>query len=231
MMTKGWKQTLTAAAIGALMLGGGAGCFDSDNDGAPDRIRRDDADSLSGVPDRAKAVKEGKGELSFKATADGRVYLYDLVNDNLRHTANVREGDRYTASIDDDLVAINGERTTKVSLSSEHKHRLYFLPSTTNSDHYAKDSSKNGRSGSGVPDTAKQIAEERGREISYKASNDGTAYLYDATGEKLVETFRLESGQRLTVSPVDNAVAIDGKSVRGISLDRRTTYRLFFDKR
>lgn len=82
----------------------------------------------------------------------------------------------------------------------------------------------------GVPDTAKVVDEGKDKEFSYKADNDGTAYLWDNTNNKLIQTFNLHSGDRLTISPKSNATAVNQKTVKvETNLDRHVYYKLLFD--
>jgi hypothetical protein len=81
-----------------------------------------------------------------------------------------------------------------------------------------------------VPDTAQLVMEGRDKELSYLAKAEGTAYLYDASHDKLIETFNLNAEDRLTISPKSNAMAVNGKTIsRDIELDRKVTYRLLYD--
>jgi hypothetical protein len=58
------------------------------------------------------------------------------------------------------------------------------------------------------------------------------AYLYDASHDQLIETFRLSAGDRVTISPKSNAMSVNGKTVsRDIELDRKVTYKLLFDEK
>ncbi|HEY0008091.1 MAG TPA: hypothetical protein VGB55_05165, partial [Tepidisphaeraceae bacterium] len=66
-------------------------------------------------------------------------------------------------------------------------------------------------------------------DVSYKAAADGQLFLYDKTNSELVQTFNIEKGQRLTVSPEGDAIAVDGKTItRGKGLSKRAEYRLLF---
>jgi hypothetical protein len=80
-----------------------------------------------------------------------------------------------------------------------------------------------------VPDTAQLVAETtRGGTASYKATANGTAYLYDNSNNALVETFNLKKGQRLTVDVARGVATLDGKQVMKKGLSQRATYRLLF---
>jgi len=81
-----------------------------------------------------------------------------------------------------------------------------------------------------VPDSAKVVAEGRSSDMSFKANDDGRAYLYDATNDRLVNSWVVEKGQRLTVSPDNKAISLDGRAVSSSTeLNTKTNYRLLFD--
>ncbi len=83
-----------------------------------------------------------------------------------------------------------------------------------------------------VPDSAKLVAEGRGNDLSHKFSDDGRAYLYDATNDRIVNSWDVEKGQRLTVSPDNKAVSLDGRAISTSTvLTTKSNYRLLFDAR
>jgi hypothetical protein len=83
-----------------------------------------------------------------------------------------------------------------------------------------------------VPSSAEVVAEGRGRDLSYKADDDGRVYLYDASNNQLVNSWDVKSGQRLTVSPDNNAISLEGRAISSSTkLNSRTSYRLLFDER
>ncbi len=81
-----------------------------------------------------------------------------------------------------------------------------------------------------VPDSAKVVAEGRNKDLSYKANDDGRAYLYDATNDRIVSSWDVDKGQRLTISPDNKAISLDGRAIStSTELSTKTNYRLLFD--
>jgi hypothetical protein len=232
------RQILTAAVLLCTVPLLGASCLSMGDSDSDTTSRRDDL-SDSSIPSNARKVAEGRGALSYRATSNGRVYLYDATDRQVLFTDDLLEGDSLVMDATEDSVSINGRQARKVRLSSENTHRLYFDGRRTSSrddrdtrnsddrDRLDRDTRDVSRP---VPDDAAIVAEARaGRELSFKAPDNGRAYLYSVTDSKLVETYTVRRGQRLTVSPADGLVAIDGKTVgRGQDFDRRATYRLLF---
>ena|SRR5687767_1934117 len=81
----------------------------------------------------------------------------------------------------------------------------------------------------GVPSTANRVQEGRG-ELSYKAEDDGTVYLYDADARTHLDTQRVRRGQRYTIDPTRSIATLDGKTVWDRTMNPRHTHRLYFDR-
>ena len=80
------------------------------------------------VPDDAKVVADGAGELKYRAFQDGRLFVYD-VEDQLVETArHVRAGQQMVVSPDSNTVTLDGRKIVEHDLKKEHTHRLYFEP-------------------------------------------------------------------------------------------------------
>jgi hypothetical protein len=188
-----------------------------------------DADDRPVLPKKAKSVAETKGESRFKLPARGAVWLVDADESNkIVHEGEFGAGDTYAFNAKEDKVYRNGKPLEEVRLDQQHTYRIYYLELPAK----AKPARQAEQSKRPVPDTAKVMMEGRDKELSFKADARGTAYLYDASHDELVETFNLDAGDRITVSPKSNAMSVNGKTVsRDIELSRRITYRLLFDAR
>lgn len=83
-----------------------------------------------------------------------------------------------------------------------------------------------------VPASAKVVAQGSGRDLSYEANDDGRIYLYDASNDRLVNSWDVKDGQRLTVSPENNAISLEGRQISSSTrLSSRTNYQLLFDEK
>jgi hypothetical protein len=233
-MISGMKRSVLAAAVAFSLAGFGCDLLSSNKDKDSDRST-ETLDRDSGIPRSARLVDEDTTEVSYTAKSDGRIYLFDATDGRLRHNMNLREGDKYVADGDDDEITVNG-RATEVSLEKANKYRLYFDASrdVDRNDRNDRNSDRVDRNEKGrVPDTATVVASGRGsRELSYRARDEGTLYLYDSTNDKLVNTFNVESGQTLVVSAEDGKAVLDGKTItRDLNTSGRSEYKLLFDRR
>ena len=187
------------------------------------RDEKDKKSDQSALPRGAKTVVELKEEGKFKLPAAGKIWLIDSENDDIVHSGAFGEGDVYAFNAKEDKVYRNGKELESVRLDNDRLYKIKYLSND------AKPAPKP-NDGRPVPDSAKVVQEGRDKELSYETKADGMAFLYDASHDELIETFRLSAGDRVTVSPKSNAMSVNGKTVsRDIELDRKITYKLLFD--
>jgi hypothetical protein len=230
-MTKRPLQYLPLLAV-MCGLNVGASCLSTGDD---DYSSRSSEDSAS-LPRDAVSVQSGRGDISYRVTEDGRVFVYDSTDNRLRWDKNVDRGDVVLVRPDADRIGLN-DRLEKVELERENSHRIYFQSASRKSrrdrdsrdDRYDDRDDRGYRSANGVPDHARMMADGRGEAISFKAPEDGRVYVYDNSNSKLVQSYPIERGQRFTVDPDGDVVAIERREVdRNIGLSRRSEYRLLF---
>ena len=102
----------------------------------------------------------------------------------------------------------------------------------TDEDNDSRGSERIGRSDTGaggVPSTANRAEEGRG-ELSYRAEDDGTVYLYDADARTHLDTQRVRRGQRYTIDPTRSIATLDGKTVWDRTMNPKHTHRIYFDR-
>jgi len=223
-----------------------------------DRDSRDNR--TADIPYDARRVSEGAGQLQFRAGSTGRIWVYDVRNRKVIYSNELLDGDYLTLSTADDRVYINDRTVSKIDLKDDRIHRLYFdgrrasgesagRSSTLNDEdknnrretdrvdpdrRSSDDRNKSNTDGPArkplVPDTAKLVVEGRDKALSFKADANGTAYLFDNTTNKLIDTFTIQKGQRITVSPAQGVVAVDGKTIlERQAFSRKIHYRLLFN--
>lgn len=189
---------------------------------ANDRDRDNDEEYKrpNDLPKGARLVVEEKGEGQFRLPAGGKVWLVDAKGGDILHSTSLKENDVYAFHAGEDHVYVNKKELEKVTLSSDRVYHIYYQQTEKPSRQVERP----------VPDTAKVVQEARDKQLSYRAEADGTAYLYDASNDKLIETFNLKHGDRLTISPRDNAMSVNGKQIsKDVPLSRRVVYRLLYN--
>lgn len=237
-------------ALGVIAIGTqlGSSCVSTPSEPSDDRYPYPDSSSGSDrddyrIPSDARLVKEGVGELTFRAGSNGRMWIYDEKDRKTVYFVDLLDGDDVAVDAKEDRVYINRRSVAKLSLSSERVYRLYFdgrrswnnRPDYNRPDYNRPDYNRPDRPekpiARPVPDSARQVAESKsGGDLAYRAQGNGTLYLWDNSNNVLIETFNLRKGQRLLVSPSKDVATLDGKTVmqhKGIS--KRATYRLLFD--
>jgi len=143
-MMFGSKRSILSLGLTAVIGLSSAGCgLFGDDDKDSDRDRRDRRDRLerrdrtdrddrtsgvSGVPDRARVVASGTGrDLSYKADANGTIYVYDAERNRVVMTERVREGERFTISPDNRAASLEGrEISGGRQLEQRTEYRLLF---------------------------------------------------------------------------------------------------------
>ncbi len=190
------------------------------------------------VPSNARLIKQGRGEIGFRAGSNGRAYVLDERNRDVVYTEDLLEGDTFAVMPDDNRIRINN-RERKVELKRDNAHRIYFDGRRgVYGDTYNRPDPNRPQDKPAppdvkrpVPDSAKTMAETaRGGELSFKASDNGKAYLYDNSNNVLIGTWSIKKNQRLTINVDQGIGTIDGKQVFKKSLSQRATYRLLFDE-
>jgi len=190
----------------------------------------------------ADRVAYGRGDLSFNARDNGRVWVYDRTDRRIVYSSDVRRGDRVIVSPEDDYITISEARQrggSQFRLNPRHDYEVYFKRTSGGRDQGASvDDGKKpvpppdepvfGGAGGTVPKSAGIVREGKNTDLSFEASGAGTIYVYDVDGKEVVMTYRLKKSQRFTFGR-DGNVAVDGKTVTRKSVNSRRTYRLYFD--
>ena len=80
------------------------------------------------VPDAAKVVTEGAGQLKYRATVDGRLFVFDVDDNAVDAMRHVRAGQVFVLDPDANVATLDGRKTIEQILKKTHSHRLYFEP-------------------------------------------------------------------------------------------------------
>jgi hypothetical protein len=112
-----WPARLFCCALAAVAI---TGCKITDSDS-----QRDEGRELT-VPKKSHIVAEGNGDLSYKTSRDGTIYVYDVDSDVTLFRQRIREGQRFTLSPEQNLATLDGKKVHTEDLKKKHQHRLYF---------------------------------------------------------------------------------------------------------
>lgn len=184
----------------------------------------------------SERVAYGRGDLSYEAPRDGRVWVVDRTRGEIVYRGDVRRSERVRVSPREDYISLSTERKRGSSgLNPNHDYEIYYQRTGGYNDRNdsSKDNTSGGQfSGAGatVPKSASLVREGRNQDLSFQADAAGTVYLWDTDSKTTVQTYRVRNGQRFTVSPKTGETAIDGKNVGKNSLKTNRTYRLYFDR-
>jgi len=136
-----------------LSLGAVAGCEsfngdDNDRDRDRGRVSRDDrydrdhdrSPSVSsratsaGVASDATRVESGSGQtMSWKASRDGMVYVYDVDNDRMAYSGRIRSGDQIVVNPDTNRINVGDQRVSNRDLAARSRYEIFFSDSAGSS--------------------------------------------------------------------------------------------------
>lgn len=90
-------------------------------------------DSIPRNADRVDAAA-GTSVLDYTAAEDGQIYVYDVTDDRVVWTGELRDGERLIIDPREDTALINGRKISDESLRANfrtgHSYRLYFADGT-----------------------------------------------------------------------------------------------------
>ncbi|MBC8107881.1 MAG: hypothetical protein H7Z14_14935 [Anaerolineae bacterium] len=82
------------------------------------------------------------------------------------------------------------------------------------------------RSASIPPDATLQT--EGQKQLTFRASEPGTVYIYNRNDDKIVYSGDIGRGETIAVDPDKNRITLDGRTVLEKGLDHNETLRVFF---
>lgn len=78
------------------------------------------------IPTTAMMAVEGDERLSYTAPHDGKVYVYDVNDDRMLYSGDVKEGDAVTVDPEKSLILIEGRTAMEDGVRDGHRHRVFF---------------------------------------------------------------------------------------------------------
>lgn len=78
------------------------------------------------IPSSATMAVEGDERLAYTAPHDGKVYIYDINDDKMVYSGDVKEGDDVTIDPEKRMVLIEGRTAIEDGVRNGHRHRIFF---------------------------------------------------------------------------------------------------------
>jgi len=79
------------------------------------------------VPKTARLYADGRGDLSFKATRDGYVYVVDHHDEKIMFEGPIDNGETILVAPTRNVIEIDGHRVKRFKdISNKHVHHIYF---------------------------------------------------------------------------------------------------------
>ena len=79
-----------------------------------------------GVPRDAVMLQEGPGSIGIRARNNGTVYLFDIEDQRVVWSGQIRDGDRFSLDADADTAALNGRSVYHDESVRRHRHRIFI---------------------------------------------------------------------------------------------------------
>ena len=220
------SASLRSIAAVALLTVASAGLVGCSALSGGDDDRSSDTRGVN-VPSGSRLVADGRGNLSWTATSDGTVYLYDSTDRRLVTRHEIEQGDRVRVTPGENRVTVDDDVVFDNDLTSDHTHRLYF---DSERDGDNRSDNREGRSNrDDLPSGADLIGRGQERDITFTASRDGRVYLYDDEDREVVASTAIRDGERFSLSPERGRATINGRAVfDDADIDRDDTYAVYF---
>lgn len=109
------NSLLKIACVGVAGLGLFAGCA---------------AERHAEIPANAPMVAQGGQKLSYTASSDGMIWVYNKFNGNMEWAGGVRQGETVLVDPDTDKIYVNGRTVNDKPLTNDEK-RIFFQPDKT----------------------------------------------------------------------------------------------------
>lgn len=203
---------LSRIAMAVLSLIGAIGC------GSSKPIDPDRGVNTVSIPDDAKTVDEGVGPLKYTPHEDGRIFVMDMTDRAAIFDYHLTQGQDFELIPDRNRATVEGKKVYDKDLKRTHAHRLYFLSDVR---HRRGDVS-------GLSPNSKQVATGKG-EVAYRATADGSAYVYDPEAQRVIVHTHLRDGQNIVVTPGQNKITVDGRQITGTDMSPKGEIRIYFE--
>lgn len=108
---RNWKSHIRTVALGLAVAAFGVGCAKK---------------GLAGIPNSAEKVASGRGEVTYKATDPGEVFVYDEDAKKILYSGLMSSGETLTVNPDDDLITIGVRTVAETQVDDDHRYRVYL---------------------------------------------------------------------------------------------------------
>lgn len=185
-------------------------------------------------PPHAKVMNGGHGNLYFKSTGRGRVFVFDTEARQVLLSARVREGQAVEVRTGRGVVTIDGEEQfLQTAMNRRNRHQVLFAE-------WRGFGWADGRGGWGRDryrgwnpireslERAQVVAKGRGR-LSHYATTRGVLYVRDLTTGKVVRVTAVPGRVRVTLTPDQDLLKASNGKVWPTELDRTHAHALLWD--
>jgi hypothetical protein len=187
-------------------------------------------------PPNAKVMNGGHGNLFFKSTERGRVFVFDADARRVLLSARVREGQAIEVRTARGIVTVDGEeQLLQSAMNRRNKHQVLFAEFRGFGWGDRRGGwDRDGRSGyRGNPlreslERAKVVARGRGT-LSHYATTGGVLYVRDLDTGKIVRATAVPGRVRVTLTPSQDLLKASNGKLWPMEMDRTHAHALLWD--
>jgi hypothetical protein len=87
-------------------------------------------DRVNNIPAGATLSTSGNAQLTYTATADGTVWVYDVSNDRIDYSGTLMANQSLVVNPDTKQITVDARVVSDKTMNSGAQHRIYFLATT-----------------------------------------------------------------------------------------------------
>ena len=210
-----------------LILQTGASCASSDGGYKSTSHRGDDQYSQTERPNRiprnSDLVREGAGDLRWRADLDGEIYVYDEGARRIVYNGPIQRDQNIRVDPDHDQIRIDDRVVYKQNLHGGNRHQIWFVRERL--------SGSGGQGGQQPPHGAREMANGRGDLAINEAPQKGRVYVYDNDARRVIYSTDISRGNSFQIFPHAGYVNLNSKRHATVRFPHGHYFTLYFDER
>lgn len=89
-----------------------------------------ESDRMNNIPPGAGVMSSGTAMVTYTATADGTIWVYDASNDRIDYSGPIQANQSLVINPDTKQITIDSRVVSDKALNSGAQHRIYFMATT-----------------------------------------------------------------------------------------------------
>jgi hypothetical protein len=233
-------RRLLPAGAAALALCLGAGCGSLGGDDDDDVKDRSGGEVISGggaadarpsaVPQGARVVESGGGDLDFTASGAGVAYIVDQTAGRVVVSQPMMGGQRLAVEPDEDRVTLDGRAVYEQNLERNNRHAVWWAPDATiGADAGGGDTVGTEPALPAELRSAQRVVTGMG-DLSYTPPESGRIFVWDPRSRQIIHRAEVQRSDRVLVSPRSGTITVGSAARRQVQMDPDRPYEIYFER-